>query len=1311
MQEQVAQPSWETPTSSSPVAISPPTPTPVVPSWDPTATPSWEIKNAAPNLAPSDTHSIMDAANAATEGTGHVPLFNFTDKQIGDLETEAKNSTVGTLLRAEGADIVRPFSPQLANEWQPKGIDPNQGPALNQIMAKTAADTGDMLDSGIDAFVEHPIDTMSYILQGARKGIGGSAHDFLTSPGYTLASLGVGLAGNPQYAIGLGTEGIAAKAGAGMLRRAAEISVAKAASLSTTALIGASSSVLQQVGTKGSATTEQTAKDTIGLTSLVAALHISGLAFKGLGAIKQGTEQQLNVTPQPTPYNENQGGLIDVSSNAPFEAFNKYTPEQDKSLPSSRLQSGATTGMPLEKPHFTLTTTQGGKPYFKLTPPSSIQSHIEAVNDAVSTAPKDPNSLLGKNQEAEIVQGTTLSPSALQKPYYSNLIDYAKAKGFASWDHQAILDSINADGTDLHGVLREQLAARIATRVKLNAPTVGDNIIPENETPEELLARQKTPGADNPELTLDDVKEQAIHDSNIQFRRNLGLPDESIALPRQGGGANIDLKTATVLAGTIAGATYGFAQNGIQGLFTGASGAGLVTALGAYSLSIGKLFQTNFKGDSQLWSGKIQPFLEKWDGEHGELGLDVLRYQAAERANLTPEEALQIERHRQGDPTVPRQVLSNKQMAFVDRTQILYKRIGLALRSRGLIHEPLEDYWSRTFEPTDKTPTDLKNAFKTGDWSRVGTGSRHFISRSLANGWEGVKYAQDNLGLKLKDQDAVTNTGNYLGAAHNAIINFDMYKDLKTLKDINGKPLIMSSASNVPDTYRPVLTGLNKYLNKMQGQLPREAAGVGGAGFINRNLSWFAHPGISEPLKFLTESSHVGPKMAALDSIQFALKRSILFSGFHAKTLSQHQIVANYNLKDGISTFSDAAQVLAGTHPVFKQLLYGKSGDIVSQFVRNGGTIAPPEDVGSTSFYQGVDNFRKALDNHLGPIASPAIALTDFYKSMAKRFDYITWQRAMTGGKLITFTNWMDKETLRNQKNVNLNPQKFRQLSQDEIAKGLTLTVNDFFGGQNWLRTSMDSSTEWMRNIKSTLFKPNARKIVQRMTFAPDWFVSNFRAASRAAPYAWNTFKTSMGGEAPANAAIAKYHMYFAARAALTYVLVADTINKINSGHHIWQNKDVGTVELDPEGSRTMNLDKALTDDIELFVHPLQRSYNELGIFPKEAAEQAFNKQYIHFGSESPPISTWNPDRNMLSNLAMGIGNRAGHMFAKGLPIAARIAFEGPQGKSGISPESLENAASGFSGFPIYEHRTKQGFPNFLSPTREMNFPNEHPNQ
>ncbi len=1257
MADLATQPPWEDSTAA-PVAVSQ---TSSVPPWEQTSTtqttstPPWEVASAPQSTStpPWETSSQTTPTAPVTTEAKHGLLYDLAGispvvdfyRSIGQgerskLGTILENSTVGQLGKAVLSDIVYPIDPKEGSALLPKGAV--QGNAAYSLIGKSIYNMQDEVEQATDVLTQHPIDTLSSVLHQTKASLSSGLHGLVTHPMNTVLEMGAGIVGNPQYALGFGSEGAATDIGESFLKKTAGFLAHQGANIGVAAPVAAATSVFQQTALKGFADPKQTAEDTIGVTSTLEALHLLGAGSRFVKSVKEGTESPLNVDATPTPSNEGYGGLM-TSNQEAFDQFDVYAPK--------------------------------------------LQQHIEAVNDSVSVAPKDPSTPLGKNQETELLHQVSQSPSEVTKPYFDNLVDFANGHNVNPQDVAGLRDEILNNGNDIHGWLNEQLAGRIGNRMQMArmAETKGESFDPEDLS-DSLLPK--------------DVQEQYIADSNYKFRQAAYGevdPNRPLRAPGQQGGV-VDPKLALGLAGVVAGATYGFTQAGLQGAVNGGLLGGAALGLTAYMSNLGEVFNRSLKGDPALFRGTIKPFLEKWDGDLGVMDHRVSKFMAVMRQSFTPEEAQQMEQFKQGDPTVPFTNLSDKQKEFLNQSDTLLKQYGQALRKRGLINEPMHDYWARTFETTEDTPADIADYFRNGDSAKLAPSSRHFLSRSLANGWEGVTDAKNRLGLKLKEQDAITNLGNYLRSSSKAIVNFDMYRDLKRLKDINGQKLILSSADKVPKNYREIS---GKYLNKMQGIMPSEAAGLKGGNFINRNLSWYAHPSMSEFLNFLSDAKRPGALGAAIDTAQFAIKRAILFSGFHAKTLVQHGIVANYSLGEGVNTFNDAAATLAGTHPIFKQVLFGKTGDIVEQFIRNGGTIAPPEDVGARQFYEGVDNFSKVVNEKFGALGNPIVEGTQFFKDLAQRFDHITWQRAMTGGKLITFANYMEKEILRNQKNVNLNPEKFRQVSMEEIAKGLTPTINDFFGGQNWVRMSMDSSSEWMRNIKANLFKPNSRVWVQRAMFAPDWFISNFRAASRVLP-SWETFKQAMHGEKNANTAMMKYHAYFAARAAFTYVVAADTLNKILSGHHIWQNRDPGTVELDPDGTRTANLDKALTDDIELAIHPIKRIYNAAGIFPKEAVEQIDNRQYIDFGpGNAPPIATWDSKHTVLANIWNNAGNRLGHFASKALPIAARVSFEGPQGTTGISGESLFNAASGFAGFPIYEHRTGKNFPRFLATKEE----------
>lgn len=699
---------------------------------------------------------------------------------------------------------------------------------------------------------------------------------------------------------------------------------------------------------------------------------------------------------------------------------------------------------------------------------------------------------------------------------------------------------------------------------------------------------------------------------------------------------------------------YGKDKNLYAALGMGVAGA----ALPFMARGIFNAMKASHMDTVRILNDESSDFFKKWDGNLKTLPLKEMRGLANMKRFISPEDDLAI---RQAELNQDTSNLTPQQLAIHNEMQQGYYRRGKFLKKVGLLRALIEDYAPRNFivDP-EKTPADVQKFMSTGDYSHLEPRSRNFISRVLEPGKEGYLKAINELGLKPRYDLATDNYAHYMISTSRAIIN-------------NASLKAMIKSGVVSTKWSPGKEEVpSQYLNQIQKWLPSEYANEPKGKFIRYDRKWYADSNVAPSIQHMMDAPKVSAFMAAIDTANLATKQVALFSFFHAKTLSEHQILMNLN--DPKAAFLDANQIISGTHPIFKQLLHGKSGDIIEHMVKNGLTISLPEDAGADAFYKGTEFLNDVVDHVMDNIglpkgvSKPAMAGAN---EVAKRFNDITWQRVFTGSKLVTAINKFNDVKLKNSLDYSSGKAK-RLLNDQEIAEAITLTTNNVFGGQNWLRMSMDARSDFMKQLKLRAFKPSSRVWWQRLLFAPDWTISNFRAVMKAAPL-YNK-----------DPALWAHHAYFVARAGAMYMIAANILNKINSGHYIWQNKDPLTVELDPEGKRTMVLDKSITEVGELFREPGKTLANKGGLLPKEIIQQVTNSKYFSPSYGAPPIVPYKvyekartipPNKEAFTDA----GYRIAHIAGNFSPIAAKTAFNG-------KPGALGSALSGFFGVPIYYH-------------------------
>lgn len=751
---------------------------------------------------------------------------------------------------------------------------------------------------------------------------------------------------------------------------------------------------------------------------------------------------------------------------------------------------------------------------------------------------------------------------------------------------------------------------------------------------------------------------------------------------QQGGGINPALALGATTG--IAGAIYGYGKD--KDLYK-ALGMGVVGAVAPFVVKgiFNSMRASNIEA-VRILNDTSQDFFKKWDGNLKVLPLKEMRAIANMRRFIKPEDDLAV---RQAELNNNPETLTPEQRGIYNSMRNGYDQRGnFLMKKSGSLKALVEDYAPRQFviDP-DKAPDDVQKFMSTGDYDTLSPKSRNFISRTLDPGKEGYLKAINELGLKPKYESAIDNYTNYMSSTSRALINTASLKALVKSGAVSTK--WSPGKEEIP----------SQYLNQIQKWLPSEYANEPKGKFIRYDKKWYADSNVAPSIQHMMDAPKVSAFMSAVDTANLAVKQVALFSFFHAKTLSEHQILMN--LGDPKAAFLDANQIISGSHPIFKQLMYGKSGDIIEHMVKNGLTISTPEDGGSEAFYKGTEHLNEAVEAVLKQaglpesMGSPAYSALAGADIVAKRFNDITWQRVFTGSKLVTAINKFNDVKLKNSQDYAAGKAK-RLLNDQEIAEAITLTTNNVFGGQNWLRMSMDSKNAFMQQLKLRAFKPSSRIWWQRLLFAPDWTVSNFRAVVKGTLGASATGAQYLGNkiapgtiEAPSamEKAISLHHASFVARAGAMYLIAANILNKINSGHYIWQNKDPLTVELDPDGRRTMVLDKSVTEVGEMFREPGKTLSNKASILVKEAIQQGTNSKYFSPGYSAPPIV---PHKVYAEAKTFGplplngagfqdAGYRMVHLASNFAPIAAKTAVNG-------KPGAVGSALSGFFGVPIYYH-------------------------
>jgi hypothetical protein len=398
------------------------------------------------------------------------------------------------------------------------------------------------------------------------------------------------------------------------------------------------------------------------------------------------------------------------------------------------------------------------------------------------------------------------------------------------------------------------------------------------------------------------------------------------------------------------------------------------------------------------------------------------------------------------------------------------------------------------------------------------------------------------------------------------------------------------------------------------------------------------HPDIAPSLKFVFESTEPNIATRSLLALNFAAKRSLVsMSFFHANALLESMLMAG--------------RMPTAIPSALSMLRNGKAGDVVDTALRAGLKIGTIEDVGPDVFYGALKDIQAIADRHwpLKPIGVAAKGV----EKVNRVIDNVMWDKIATGGKIAVFQKEFEKAVLRNVKDHKKNPAKYPLIPEDEIAASVAEYTNDAFGGLNWRRIAEGVENKLGRDFALATNSPAGRRAMQLMFFAPDWTLANIRILGKALP--------GMSRD-PIQA---RLHRAYAMRGALMFATIADGMNLMLSGHHVWDNRDPFYVDMGD--GRKMTFSKQFREPFEWLAKPGKTFLNKMGVLPKEIITQAMNEDYL--SPHGAPRIVKKGDKPPAR-----VAARAGHAAENFVPIfVQQMVDQGPA--AGIS---------GFLGHPIY---------------------------
>jgi hypothetical protein len=418
------------------------------------------------------------------------------------------------------------------------------------------------------------------------------------------------------------------------------------------------------------------------------------------------------------------------------------------------------------------------------------------------------------------------------------------------------------------------------------------------------------------------------------------------------------------------------------------------------------------------------------------------------------------------------------------------------------------------------------------------------------------------------------------------------------------------------------------------------------SGYVTVNapqlIGYRAHPQIAPALKFVMERHDPGAIMHGIGALNRAAKQlSLSGSLFHANNLM---------FAFGAATGAHGAgQILRGAgraitrrggipavDATLKDLRENGLGPDMETLMVGGLGLSAPEDINmdaASKLGAAVDGLVEratGVDPHLRVAGKAPDALNNLTQK-------VTWNYVHTGLKAHTALKLFNDQLL-----------KHPEMSREEVAKGVAAFVNHAYGGLDWYREATQFREGALRDAALNAYSPSGRRVMQLLTFAPDWTLSTLRMAFDALP----------GSSAhPITQSLARAYYL---RTAAIYLIGMNAANKALSGHWIWQNQNPAMIEL-PNGSR-LQMNKHGLEPVEWLHDPMNTTASKLGWLPKEALEQILGKEYIS-ANYSPPMKE----------------SHIGHLLADFVPIGLKQGASGRSFGAGVVRGAVSSA-----GFPVY---------------------------
>jgi hypothetical protein len=538
----------------------------------------------------------------------------------------------------------------------------------------------------------------------------------------------------------------------------------------------------------------------------------------------------------------------------------------------------------------------------------------------------------------------------------------------------------------------------------------------------------------------------------------------------------------------------------------------------------------------------------------------------------------------------------------------------------------------------------------------------------------GEKIIEKQKGLVPTTEDIADIYYHYATSMLKAIENKKLITSLMSKVDSQHNKLIML-AHKAPDSYVQIKhPSLDKWSYMEKGKLIKLPVSV--------------HPEIADSMKMIFQSTERGTIMRGSIALNYFMKRSLVsFSAFHANALMESYLMAGANPIKGLwntgAVMGNRALKKVGVqkkiplteHSIYKipeMLRYGKVGDDIDKALRAGLKLGTIEDVGTDVFYGVIRDLQGIADRMgLKYIAGSKGAMKLAEKANLA-IDNIMWNKIATGAKLVTYMVEMER-AIAKQGKLKWHKPWSRHASSAErpeqvIAREVAEFVNDAFGGLNWKAIAEGVESKFARTLTMETLSPQGRQWLQLGMFAPDWTISNIRILGKA------LFAAKSGEQA-------MLHRLYALRGAFYVATIADGINKMMSGHHLWENPEYGGRydRMDFGNGWHVTYSKQINEPFHWLFDFTKTAVNKVGLLPKKLMEQFLHKDYIN--------ANYSPDMHEKgAGLAQRILDHVKNIGKSVGPIAASQTSRGIE--QGGTKEGFIAGLAGFGGHPATKKDT-----------------------